>query len=166
MFVLIVISPLLICIYFVVLFDIGSPLFIQERVGINKRPFKLIKFRTMTLETPSIATHLLENTSISHISNFLRKRKLDELPQFWNVLKGDMSIVGPRPGLYNQEELIKKRDSKNIFKVRPGITGLAQINKVDMSTPSLLAYLDNKMIEDLTLSSYMKYLIITIRNLL
>ena len=89
--------------------------------------------------TASVASHLASATSITPFGNFLRKSKLDELPQLWNVLKGEMSLVGPRPCLFNQEELIAERDKRGVFEVRPGITGLAQVNTIDMSTPELLA---------------------------
>ena len=131
--------PVLLVIYLIALFDTGSPLFIQERVGLKKRPFKLVKFRTMSKDTALVASHLASNVSITKIGRFLRLTKLDELPQLWNVLKGDMSLVGPRPNLFNQEAVINARDAVDVYGVRPGITGLAQIKCIDMSTPELLA---------------------------
>ena len=92
----------------------------------------------------------------------MRKTKLDELPQLWNVLKGDMSLVGPRPNLFNQDELIAERDALGVYDVRPGITGLAQVNEIDMSTPALLAKTDRKMIDSLSVSNYFKYIIATV----
>jgi lipopolysaccharide/colanic/teichoic acid biosynthesis glycosyltransferase len=92
----------------------------------------------------------------------LRRTKLDELPQLWNVLKGDMSLVGPRPNLFNQEELIAERDALGVYAVRPGITGLAQVNGIDMSTPRLLAQTDARMIADLTVMDYFRYIIMTV----
>ena len=130
--------PVLLIIYIIGLFDTGSPVFKQERVGRNKKPFVLVKFRTMSVDTASVASHLASPTSITKMGGFLRKTKLDELPQLWNVLKGEMSLVGPRPNLFNQEELIAARDALGIYDVRPGITGQAQVNEVDMSTPELL----------------------------
>ena len=154
--------PVLLIIFIVGLFDTGSPLFIQERVGRNQKPFKLVKFRTMAKDTASVASHLASTASITKLGGFLRRTKLDELPQLWNVLIGDMSLVGPRPNLFNQEELIKARASKQIYAVRPGITGLAQVNEIDMSTPELLAKTDKEMIDTLSLSSYFKYILQTV----
>ncbi|CDT93299.1 putative Bacterial sugar transferase [Vibrio coralliirubri] len=154
--------PILLVVIIVGLFDTGSPIFIQERVGRNKRPFNLVKFRTMSVETKSVASHLATNASITPLGRFLRKTKVDELPQLLNVLKGEMSLVGPRPNLFNQEELIKERDAKGVYDVLPGITGLAQVQNIDMSTPELLALTDKKMIDTLTLKDYFKYIIMTV----
>lgn len=146
--------PILLLVTIIGLFDTGSPIFIQERVGKHKKPFKLIKFRTMSINTESVASHLASNSSITKLGKFLRKTKLDELPQLINVLKGEMSFVGPRPNLFNQEQLIVERDTLAVYSVLPGITGLAQINNIDMSTPELLAQTDRKMIDELTLKTY------------
>lgn len=153
--------PILIIVTMIGLFDTGSPIFVQERVGRNKKPFKLIKFRTMSVETKSVASHLASNTSITKLGNFLRKTKIDELPQLINVVKGEMSLVGPRPNLFNQEELIKERDVLGVYDVLPGITGLAQVQNIDMSTPKLLAKTDKQMIDTLTIKDYFKYIIMT-----
>ena len=143
-------------------FDTGSPIFRQERVGKGKQPFSLMKFRSMHVNAPSVATHLANASSITPFGGFLRKSKLDELPQLWNVFMGDMSLVGPRPNLYNQEELIHERNSRGVYSIRPGITGLAQINKIDMSTPQLLAETDAKMIDHLNVWYYFKYIFLTL----
>ncbi len=142
-------------------FDTGSPVFIQTRVGKNKKAFELIKFRTMSVNTQSVASHLANTNSITKLGAFLRKTKIDELPQLINVLRGDMSLVGPRPNLFNQEELIAERDALGIYDVLPGITGLAQIQNIDMSTPRLLAQTDKKMIDTLTLKDYFRYILMT-----
>lgn len=142
--------------------DTGSPLFFQERVGKQRNPFTLVKFRTMKLDTASVASHLASLSSVTKIGSFLRKTKLDELPQLWNVLKGEMSLVGPRPCLFNQEELIRERDERGVYTVRPGITGLAQVNGIDMSTPKLLAETDAKMIQDMSLKNYFMFILQTI----
>lgn len=154
--------PVLLVIYLIGLFDTGSPVFKQERVGKNKAPFTLVKFRTMSIDTTSVASHLASTASITKLGVFLRKTKLDELPQLWNVLKGDMSLVGPRPGLYNQEQLTLAREDKRVFDVRPGITGLAQVNNIDMSTPELLAETDSKMIKEMSVKHYFKYIFKTV----
>lgn len=153
--------PVLLVIYIVGLFDTGAPLFRQERVGLNKRPFTLVKFRTMQINTASVASHLASSSSITPLGGFLRKTKLDELPQLWNVLKGEMSLVGPRPNLFNQEELIAARDRLGVYDVLPGITGLAQVSDIDMSTPELLAETDHQMIKSLTIRDYFKYIFMT-----
>jgi O-antigen biosynthesis protein WbqP len=158
---LLVTFPILLIVTVIGYFDTGAPVFIQQRVGKNKRPFKLIKFRTMAVETKSVASHLASAASITKVGGFLRKTKIDELPQLINVLKGEMSFVGPRPNLFNQEELIIERDSRGVYAVLPGITGLAQVNTIDMSTPQLLAETDQKMIESLTLADYFRYIIMT-----
>ena len=154
--------PVLLVIYVLGLFDTGSPLFWQERVGRNKKPFTLVKFRTMKVDTASVASHLASTASITRMGGFLRKTKLDELPQLWNVLKGEMSLVGPRPGLFNQQELTTERAQRGVFDVRPGITGLAQVSDIDMSTPKLLAETDQRMIRELTLAHYFKYILMTV----
>ncbi|KFE14886.1 bacterial sugar transferase family protein [Vibrio cholerae] len=115
----------------------------------------------MSVDTQSVASHLANTNSITKLGAFLRKTKIDELPQLINVLRGDMSLVGPRPNLFNQEELIAERDALGIYDVLPGITGLAQIQNIDMSTPRLLAQTDKKMIDTLTLKDYFRYILMT-----
>ena len=154
-------SPVILIVTIACLRDTGSPFFIQCRVGKKKRPFNLVKFRTMAVGTMSVASHLAARSDITRLGATLRRFKLDELPQLLNVLKGDMSLVGPRPCLLNQKELIEKREAYDVFSVRPGITGLAQINGIDMSTPSLLAQTDAKMIREFNLSNYFKYVFFT-----
>lgn len=158
---LLLLWPLLLVVVFIGFLDTGAPVFVQLRVGRNKRPFKLIKFRTMTVETKSVASHLVNNTSITKLGAFLRKTKIDELPQLVNVLKGEMSLVGPRPNLFNQEDLIKERDALGVYDVLPGITGLAQVQNIDMSTPNLLAKTDREMIDTLNLKGYFTYIFMT-----
>ncbi len=159
---LILTSPALLIVYLSGLFDTGSPLFWQERVGRNKKPFILVKFRTMHKSTASVATHLASQSSVTRLGGFLRRTKLDELPQLWNVLKGEMSLVGPRPNLYSQVELIQEREARGVYNVRPGITGLAQIKEIDMSTPKLLAEKDAEMIRTFGIGLYFKYILFTI----
>ena len=159
---LVVLSPVLISLIVAGFFDTGSPMFVQERMGQGRKPFRLMKFRSMHLNAPSVATHLAIASSITPFGSFLRKSKLDELPQLWNVLVGEMSLVGPRPNLFNQEELIEERNSRGVYSIRPGITGLAQINKIDMSTPKILAEADAKMIQKLNSLVYFKYIFLTV----
>ncbi len=154
--------PVFLIIYVLGLLDTGSPLFMQQRVGRNLKPFTLVKFRTMKIDTASVASHLASVSSITMLGRFLRKTKLDELPQLWNVLLGDMSLVGPRPNLFNQEELIQARSHLGAYDVRPGITGLAQVSAIDMSTPQLLARTDAEMIRTLSVSNYFCYILKTV----
>jgi len=115
----------------------------------------------MAITTGSVGTHLVDAASITKLGRFLRKTKLDELPQLFNVLLGHMSLVGPRPCLPNQTELVGEREKRSVFKVRPGITGLAQVNEVDMSNPRKLARYEQLMIERMGLNLYVKLIITT-----
>lgn len=155
-------SPLLLLLTVVGWFDTRSPLFRQTRVGRNQRPFTLVKFRTMRVGTASVATHLASSAAITPFGGFLRRTKLDELPQLWNVLWGDMSLVGPRPCLPSQRELIAVREALNVFVARPGITGLAQVQGIDMSTPEKLAQTDAQMLQTLSLRDYFRYILQTV----
>ena len=150
--------PLLVLLWLIGWFDTGVPLFGQERVGQRRKPFILVKFRTMRLEVESVATHLVDPAAVTTFGSFLRRTKLDELPQLWNVLIGEMSLVGPRPCLVNQEKLIAERDARGVFDAKPGITGLAQIQGVDMSTPELLAKMDAEMLHSLNVRDYCYYI--------
>lgn len=154
--------PILITVFIIVWFENRSPIFFQKRVGQNLKPFILIKFRTMPKSTLSVATHLVDASKITFFGHFLRRTKIDELPQLFNVLRGDMSLVGPRPCLFNQNNLIFERVKLGVFKNLPGITGLAQIRGIDMSKPSLLAKVDSYMLKRLNLLNYFKYIFLTI----
>lgn len=154
--------PLLAVILLIGYFETGSPIFRQERVGRHKQPFMLFKFRTMKVDTAHVASHLVGAEAVTRFGRFLLHTKLDELPQLLNVLKGEMSMVGPRPCLYGQKELIAERDARGVFSVRPGITGLAQISGIDMSTPRLLAETDQKMLEEFSLGRYCRYVAATV----
>ena len=159
---LIFLFPFLIFIFIIGLFDNGSPLFIQKRVGYNLKSFSLIKFRTMPKGVRSAGTHLIKNIKFTLFGSFLRRTKIDEIPQLLNVFLGDMSFVGPRPCLFNQRKLISERKKRGVFKVRPGITGLAQISGVNMKTPTSLAKIDQNMIKDMSLYNYFYYIFKTI----
>jgi hypothetical protein len=115
----------------------------------------------MPLGTKSAATHLVKNLKLNFFSIFLRKTKLDEIPQLWNVLIGEMSFVGPRPCLLNQRRLINEREKRGVFKVRPGLTGLAQIKGITMKHPTLLSKTDQKMIKQLNVFNYFYYIGVT-----
>ena len=117
----------------VILTSPGPALYWSDRVGRHNRLFKMPKFRSMRIDTPAVATHLLSNPDqwLTPIGSFLRRSSLDELPQLWSILKGDMSFVGPRPALFNQDDLIKLRTEKGVHEVLPGLTGWAQINGRD-----------------------------------
>ena len=119
--------PILALISLMGFFDTGSPFFFQQRVGRHRQPFTLVKFRTMRRDTLSVASHLADASAITRLGRLLRKTKFDELPQLWNVLKGEMSLIGPRPLLVSYRELYTKQQMKR-HDVKPGITGWAQIN--------------------------------------
>lgn len=116
----------------------------------------------MHINTESVATHLVDPASVTTFGKFLRKTKLDETPQLWNVLIGEMSLVGPRPNLYNQTELIEERTNFGIYNFKPGITGLSQVKKIDMSDPRKLAESDARMLKNYNLKKYFIYLVLTI----
>jgi len=122
--------PMLIIAFLVKITSEGSVLYWSDRVGINNQTFKMPKFRTMQINTPTVATHLLNDSEqyLTSIGSFLRKSSLDELPQLFNILKGDISFVGPRPALFNQDDLIELRTKNGIHLLMPGLTGWAQVN--------------------------------------
>ena len=130
----------------------GPVIFKQTRVGKDKKPFCIYKFRSMWTETPDVPTHLLSdpNQFITKTGAFLRKTSIDEVPQVWNILKGDMSFVGPRPSLFSQEDLIEERDKLNVHSVRPGLTGLAQVSGRDELPIPVKAAYDGEYIEKMS----------------
>lgn len=158
---LILASPLLMILTIAGWFDTGSPIFRQTRVGRGKKPFTLVKFRTMRPDTAQVATHLADPSAVTRFGRFLRRTKLDEIPQLWNVLKGEMSLAGPRPCLFSQGELIQARERLGVFCARPGITGLAQVDGIDMSDPLLLAETDARMLSGLGPRQYFYYILVT-----
>ncbi|HIE78618.1 MAG TPA: sugar transferase [Candidatus Thioglobus sp.] len=131
--IVILLLPIIIIAFLVRLTSKGPALYWSDRVGVNNSIFKMSKFRSMKIDTPAVATHLLADpkTVLTPIGDFLRKSSLDELPQLWCILKGEMSFVGPRPALFNQDDLIALRTEKGVEKVLPGLTGWAQINGRD-----------------------------------
>ena len=155
--------PLLLISICIVLTSTGSLIFWSQRVGQFSRVFNMPKFRSMIVDTPVVATHLMGNPDayLSPIGSFLRKTSLDELPQLWSVLKGDMSIVGPRPALFNQDNLITMRKKKGVDKLKPGITGWAQVNGRDKLSISEKVELDVEYVNRQSFWFDMKILWIT-----
>mgnify|MGYP002837872202 CR=1 FL=1 len=162
---LIILSPLILIIVVLIFVTDGMPIiFRQERIGKNNRKFMIYKFRTMKNETPDIPTHLFTDYSNHFIpaGNFLRKYSLDEIPQLINILKGDMLFIGPRPALYNQNDLINHRTKDSIHKLKPGITGWAQVNGRDELTISQKVSLDKFYLENQSINLDIKILIMTL----
>ena len=149
----------------IVVEDKGNILFKQKRIGKNKKEFYIYKFRTMKVSTPKdVPTHLLDNPEsyITKIGGFLRKTSLDELPQLFNILKGDMSIVGPRPALWNQFDLIALRDENGSNSVRPGLTGWAQVNGRDELPIDVKAGFDGEYIKKMSIIFDIKIILMTV----
>ena len=142
----------------------GPVLYCANRIGKDKKCFRMYKFRTMIDAAVGVGDSLSpkDDPRVTPVGRFLRRTKLNELPQLINVLKGEMSLVGPRPCLFNQDELIAEREARGVFDVLPGITGLAQVNEIDMSTPVKLAEWDQKMIQNMSVISYFTYIIQTV----
>ncbi|PYZ96009.1 lipid carrier--UDP-N-acetylgalactosaminyltransferase [Alteribacter lacisalsi] len=153
---LVILAPVFLLLILAIKIDSKGPvLFKQKRVGIHKTHFKILKFRTMRIDTPKdTPTHLLNNPEqyITRMGKFLRKTSLDELPQIWNIFVGQMSIIGPRPPLWNQYDLIKERDKYGANNVPPGLTGWAQINGRDELPIVVKARLDGEYVENIGLS--------------
>lgn len=141
----------------------GPALYWSDRVGRHNRIFKMPKFRSMRIDTPAVATHLLQNPEqwLTPIGSFLRKSSLDELPQLWSILKGDMSFVGPRPALFNQDDLIALRTEKGVHELVPGLTGWAQVNGRDELPIPQKVQLDVEYLERRTLLFDIKILWMT-----
>ena len=160
---LIILSPIfIIVLIFLIVNNRGRPFFIQKRPGKNEKIFEVIKFKTMNDKRGTNGKLLPDAKRLTKVGAFIRKTSLDEIPQLINVLKGNMSLVGPRPGLFNQIELTQVRDEKGVFKVRPGLTGLAQVQGIDMSTPEQLAETDAEMIAKLTIRIYFQLIVATV----
>ena len=144
----------------------GPALYWSDRIGINNKIFSMPKFRTMKVGTPAVATHLIDNPSavLTSIGGFLRKTSLDEIPQLWSIVKGDMSFVGPRPALFNQYDLIELRTEAGVHKIIPGMTGWAQVNGRDeLPIPKKVAY-DTEYLRNFGLKLDMQILWLTIRK--
>lgn len=166
---IVIISPILIIISIIIKLDSKGPVFFkQRRIGVNKKEFLIYKFRTMKIDTPDLATDKLKNAEdyITGIGGFLRRTSLDELPQLINILKGEMSFVGPRPALYNQYDLIEMRDNKGINKCVPGLTGYAQINGRDMISDNEKVVLDEYYLKNRSIIFDLKIVIKTFLNVI
>ncbi|MFQ9018207.1 MAG: sugar transferase [[Clostridium] symbiosum] len=148
---LVILSPVFLCLVIAIKLDSNGPvLFKQERIGIHKTHFNILKFRTMRIDTPKdMPTHRLKNPEqyITRVGSFLRKTSLDELPQIFNIIKGEMSIIGPRPALWNQYDLISERDKYGANDVLPGLTGWAQVNGRDELEIPAKAKLDGEYVK-------------------
>ena len=151
---LVLLSPLILLLCILIKLDSKGPiLFKQKRIGKDKEYFNILKFRTMSIDTPKdMPTHLLRNPDayITNVGKFLRKTSLDELPQIINILKGEMTIIGPRPALWNQEDLIRERDKYHANDIKPGLTGWAQINGRDELEIPLKAKLDGYYVKHMS----------------
>ena len=166
---LLVLWPVFLIIAIAIKIDDPGPVFFkQKRIGIGKSHFWLYKFRSMKVNTPDIPTHLLENPEqyISKVGKFLRKTSLDELPQLLNILSGKMSIIGPRPALWNQDDLIAERDKYGANDVKPGLTGWAQINGRDELEIPVKAKLDGEYVEKMSFAFDIKCFFGTIKSVL
>jgi O-antigen biosynthesis protein WbqP len=148
---IVLMPPMLIIAYLVRRSSPGGALFVQTRVGRAEKPFQCYKFRTMASGAPQGGSHEVGENWITPIGRRLRAFKLDELPQLFNVVRGDMSLVGPRPCLPSQADVIAARRRRDVFSIRPGITGLAQLASIDMSTPDRLAEIDGRYVASQTL---------------
>jgi len=156
---LLIISPFLFFAAIAIIIEDGMPiLFIQERIGKNQSIFNIIKIRTLKIGAPNIGTHQLENEYKLKCGKLIRKIKLDEFPQLINVLKGDINLIGPRPGLVSQIDLTQNRNAKGIYEIKPGITGLSQVLGYDMSDSAKLAEIDKIYIQKQSL--YVDFLIL------
>lgn len=140
----------------------GGVLFVQTRIGKSEKLFQCYKFRTMTHGAPVAGSHEVAESWVTPTGRRLRSAKLDELPQLFNVLRGDMSLVGPRPCLPVQTDVITERRARNVFSIRPGITGTAQLASIDMSTPEKLAQADSQYIESQTFMGDLRILAATV----
>ncbi len=165
---LILLLPICFILLAIRLSSAGPALYWSDRVGQNNDNFKMPKFRSMRLDTPTVATHLLQNPNecLTPIGSFLRKSSLDELPQLWSILKGDMSFVGPRPALFNQDDLIALRTEKGVHKLLPGLTGWAQVNGRDELSIPQKVQLDVEYLQNQSLIFDLKILWMTALNVI
>lgn len=169
LFALIFFSPILLIIVILIKLDSKGPIiFQQKRPGLNKQLFTIYKFRTMRTDTPNVSTELLGDASlyITKLGRFLRKSSLDELPQLFNILFGHMSIVGPRPALFNQEDLIELREQASINSIKPGLTGYAQIKGRDMISDSQKVEYDEYYLKNMNVMLDVKIILWTVKSVI
>jgi len=163
---IVILSPFLLLIAILIKLDSEGPvLFKQKRIGMHKTHFYMLKFRTMRIDSPKdVPTHLLKNPDqwITRVGKFLRKTSLDELPQLFNIIKGEMSIIGPRPALWNQDDLIAERDKYGANDVRPGLTGWAQVNGRDELPIEVKARYDGEYVQKMSFMFDLKCLLKTV----
>lgn len=162
---IILFSPILLLLALIIKVTSPGPiLFKQRRIGKDNQEFMIYKFRTMRIDTPNVATHLLKNPEqyITPIGKFMRKTSLDELPQLFNILKGEMSVVGPRPALYNQYDLIEMRTNANVHTVRPGLTGLAQVSGRDELENEQKVHFDQQYVQKQSFFFDLKLIFLTV----
>lgn len=160
---LVLASPILLaCLIAVRMSSPGPVIFRQTRVGLNEQPFTCYKLRTMYVDTGDRPSHEVGASSVTPLGTWLRRLKLDEIPQLWNVVKGEMSLVGPRPCLPVQAALVEARRKRGVYAIRPGITGLAQVRGVDMSDPERLAALDAEYLKTMSFGGDLKLILATV----
>lgn len=165
---IVILSPILIITSILIKAESKGPvIFKQKRPGVNNKIFNIYKFRSMRIDTPDLATDKIEATVfITKTGRFIRRTSIDELPQLFNILKGDMSVVGPRPALYNQYELIEKRTNANVHTVKPGITGLAQVMGRDNITDDQKVQYDKFYVENQSFVLDMNILYKTVKGVI
>jgi len=165
---LIILSPLYLILFICIRLESKGPaIFTQKRIGCNYRHFYIYKFRTMRIDTPrDVPTHLLSNPDqyVTKMGRFLRRTSLDELPQLLNILRGEMSVVGPRPALWNQYDLVRLRENNGSNKIRPGLTGWAQVNGRDDLPIPIKARMDGEYVEKMSLAFDWKIILMTIKK--
>jgi len=166
-FILLILSPLLLIISAIIKFtDGGHILFNQDRIGKNGKPFMLLKFRSMPENTTNLPSHVASNLKITPIGKFIRRTNIDEIPQFINVLKGEMSVIGPRPSLPTQKDVIELRKNKGVLNLLPGLTGWAQVNSFDGMLPSQKVEFDEQYLKSISLATDLKIVFKTFKYFL
>jgi O-antigen biosynthesis protein WbqP len=158
----VVLPVVLVCMTIVRLTSPGPAIFRQTRIGIDMEPFTCYKLRTMHVETPDAPSHETSVSAITPVGKWLRRLKLDELPQLWNIIRGEMSLVGPRPCLPSQCELIEARRQRGLYQIRPGITGVSQVAGIDMADPERLAESDARYLSDMSAATDLKLILATV----